>query len=132
MKTISFTLVILLTFIIIGIAQTSNNLNTKFVFKSYPEDTNGTPYSDIVLSFGKKVAKIDKVAGNADITDQSLYAENKIPKTALSACGSWWAGAGDYYYVVQEKNKLVIYKGWQAEEQTDKGFHWKRYKSVVL
>ncbi len=123
-------------FLLICLAQMSvaqtNKVQAKFTFKSYPEDANGTPYSDIFLNFGKKIAKIDKVTGNADITDPNLYAKNKIPKTALSACGSWWAGTGDYYYVVQEKNKLVIYKGWQAEEQTDRGFHWKRYKSVTL
>lgn len=123
-------------FLFIGLAQISMaqtpKAQAKFTFKTYPEDANGTPSSDIFLTFGKKVAKIDKVTGNVDITDPSLYAENKIPKTVLSACGSWWAGAGDYFYVIQEKNKLVIYKGWQAEEQTDKGFHWKRYKSVTL
>ena len=87
----------------------SKQVEAKFTFKSYPEDANGMPHSDIFLTFGQKVAKIDKVTGNADLTDRSLFAENKIPKTALSACGSWWAGAGDYFYVVQEKNKLVIY-----------------------
>jgi hypothetical protein len=110
----------------------SKQVVTKFTFKTYPEDVNGMPHSDIFLTFGKKVAKIENVTGNAELTVRSLYTENKIPKNALSACGSWWAGAGDYFYVVQEKNKLVIYKGWQAEEQTDKGFHWKRYKSVTL
>ncbi len=126
----------ILIFLLICLVQLSMAQSTpvqaKFTFKTYPEDANGAPHSDIFLNFGKKVAKIDKVTGNADITDPSLYAENKIPKTALSACGAWWAGAGDYFYVVQEKNKLVIYKGWQAEEQTDRGFHWKRYKSVTL
>jgi len=110
----------------------SKQVVTKFTFKTYPEDANGMPHSDIFLTFGNKVAKVDKVTGNADLTDRSNFTENKIPQNALSACGSWWAGAGDYFYVVQEKNKLVIYKGWQAEEQTDRGFHWKRYKSVIL
>lgn len=127
----TFFLILCICFAQIATAQ-SKQVEAKFTFNSYPEDANGTPYSDIFLTFGKKVAKIDKVAGNADLTDRSLFGENKIPKTALSACGAWWAGAGDYFYVVQEKNKLVIYKGWQAEEQTDRGFHWKRYKSITL
>lgn len=128
----TFILLALCLFLTQMASAQSKQVVTKFTFKSYPEDANGMPHSDIFLTFGKKVAKIDKVTGNADLTDRSLFVENKIPNTALSACGSWWAGAGDYFYVVQEKNKLVIYKGWQAEEQTDRGFHWKRYKSVIL
>lgn len=127
----TFFLFLCICFAQIATAQ-SKQVVTKFTFKTYPDDANGTPHSDIFLTFGKKVAKIENVTGNAELTDRSLFAENKIPQNALSACGSWWAGAGDYFYVVQEKNKLVIYKGWQAEEQTDRGFHWKRYKSVTL
>lgn len=104
--------------------------STKFIIKQNPEDANGNPSAEITLSFGKKVRKVSKITGNAELIEKIDYASKGIPKKALSACGAWWAGAGDYFYVVKTDNQLVVYKGWQDETQKEKGYHWKRFKVI--
>lgn len=37
-----------------------------------------------------------------------MYRNYDIPKQALSACGGWWAGTGNFYYSVQEGDSLVV------------------------
>jgi hypothetical protein len=104
--------------------------STKFIIKQYPEDANGNPSADISLSFGNKVRKVSKIIGNAELIEKTDYAAKGIPKKALSACGAWWAGAGDYFYAIKADNSLAIYKGWQDETQTEKGFHWTKFKVI--
>ncbi len=138
MKKTLFISLFLLASINLLIAQTQSTTpskvavsnGTKFIIKQNPEDANGNPAADISLSFGSKVRKISKITGNAEIIEKTDYAAKGIPKKALSACGAWWAGAGDYFYVVRTDNQLVVYKGWQDETQKEKGYHWKRFKVI--
>ncbi|WP_435355509.1 hypothetical protein [Emticicia sp. SJ17W-69] len=103
--------------------------STKFFIKQYPEDANGNPSADISLSYNNKIRKISKITGNAELIEKVDFASKGIPKKALSACGAWWAGAGDYFYVINASNQFVVYKGWQDETQTEKGYHWKKFKT---
>ncbi|CAH0995383.1 hypothetical protein EMA8858_01504 [Emticicia aquatica] len=140
MKKLLLAILVLLSVKIVSVAQNTTKVNdkesltkkneTKFVIKQNPEDENGNPSSNIALSFGNKTTKVDKVTGNAELIDKSEYLNKGIPKKALSACGAWWAGAGDYFYVTKVENRLVIYKGWQDETQTDKSYHWKKFKVI--
>ncbi len=101
----------------------------EFKIKQSPEDANGTPHADISLLCNGQSTPIAKIAGEARMYEKSDYAEMGIPAAALSACGAWWAGAGDYYYMMAKGDQFEIFQGWQAEEQTDKGYHWKKMKN---
>jgi len=86
-------------------------------------DSIEIPHYDVFLSVDGVLTKIKSVNGCADITKES-YEQYDIPKEAIVACGGWWAGAGDYYYVIMRDGKPVVFEGWQDEGQDDEGFHW--------
>ena len=70
---------------------------------------------------------IDSAQG-CGIIDKADYKDKQIPAEAVAACGGWFAGAGDYFYAIEKNGKIVVFKGWQAEEQEDEGFHWEEVK----
>jgi hypothetical protein len=37
-----------------------------------------------------------------------MYRTYDIPREALSACGGWWAGRGNFYYALQEGDSIAI------------------------
>jgi hypothetical protein len=88
------------------------------------EDENGNPRSNIVLKIDTKEKKIATVMGKAQTIAAAQYADFGIPNTATSACSSWHAGAGDYFYSVFKNNEVMVYKGWQDEMQEKPGYHW--------
>lgn len=88
------------------------------------EDSLATPHFDVMLSVNGKEFKIKTINGCSDIP-VAEYKTYEIPAEAVSACGGWWAGAGDYYYVIMKNGKPSLFEGWMDETQTEKGHHWK-------
>jgi len=95
----------------------------KLVCKEMGVDSIEIPHYDVFLSVDGVLTKIKSVNGCGDITKES-YEQYEIPKEARLACGGWWAGAGDYYYVIMRDGKPVVFEGWQDEGQDDEGYHW--------
>lgn len=95
--------------------------------KFLKEDEYGSSYYAVLLTVDGKTTPIDTVNA-CEVIPASNYDQYDIPKAAKSACGGWWAGAGDYFYATIEKNKVVVYQGWQDEQQEDEGYHWKAMK----
>jgi hypothetical protein len=91
------------------------------------ETEYGAPQHLVLLDVDGKSRTIDTVMA-CETIPRSEYKRYTIPKHAVAACGGWWAGSGDYFYAVIRKGKVVIFKGWQDEEQEDTGFHWERMK----
>ncbi|MEY4928133.1 MAG: hypothetical protein RI894_2571 [Bacteroidota bacterium] len=85
------------------------------------------PHSAVSLLVDGQKTPIDTINGCSTI-EKAEYAQKQIPADAIAACGAWYAGAGDYFYVVLSGGKPVVFKGWQAEEQEDQGFHWEKVK----
>lgn len=103
--------------------------DAKFVIGQFRDDDN--PTSTIDVSVNGKVTTITKIAGIAETIDKMEYAEKEIPANSITACGAWWAGAGDYFYMIVSGGKVQVWQGWQAEEQEDKGYHWKEIKVLM-
>jgi hypothetical protein len=76
-----------------------------------------------LLADGKEI-KI-KTINNCSLIDSSDYKRYEIPEDAICARGGWYAGGGDYYYIVKRNGKLSVFEGWDEEQQEDKGYHWK-------
>jgi len=104
------------------VAATSN---VKLICKELGEDSLGIPHFDVLLSAEGKETIIKNINGCSDIT-KSDYKRYEIPDSAIAACGGWYAGAGDYYYVVMQNGKPLVFEGWQDESQQEKGYHWKQ------
>lgn len=100
----------------------------KFIFKQHPENAEGTPTATVSVVLGKTTVTLAKITGPAEDIVKAEYPSKGIPAKAIAACGAWWAGTGDYFYVIQKGAVYVVYQGWQSEEQTEKGFHWKQVK----
>ncbi len=87
-------------------------------------DKNDTPHNEVVLSVDGKDSTIAEILA-CDSIGKAQYAEMEIPAEATTACGGWWAGAGEYFYALIKDGKTKVFYGWQSEEQTEKGYHWK-------
>ena len=90
-----------------------------------PTDSLGIPYYILSLKVNGIESPVDTINNCGTIT-RDEYARYEIPTAALDARGGWYAGAGDYYYLVLENGKPVLYAGWQDEMQKDEGFHWEK------
>jgi hypothetical protein len=98
---------------------------------SLGEDENGIPKNLVVLYLNGKKHQIDTITAceNIATTDYNRYG---IPAEAATACGGWWAGAGDYFYATVEGNVCMVMQGWQDEQQEDEGFHYEQVRRFVV
>lgn len=94
------------------------------------EDERG-PQVIVSLVVNGTTTVIDTVTA-ARPYEPSNFAQYDIPENALAACGGWFAGGGDYFYVSQENGKLEVMVGWQDEGQDDDGFHYEPKQSITL
>ena len=85
------------------------------------DNSISAPKTDIMLYVDGNSTKIKTIYGEGHNYDKELYKEMGIPSNALSACGAWWAGGGDYFYVVINNGKPVVYQGSQDEGQQHAG-----------
>ncbi|MBK8041336.1 MAG: hypothetical protein KBG02_16230 [Haliscomenobacter sp.] len=95
------------------------------------EETTEIPRSQVFVTVNGQEQKVADILA-CDLIDASGYENFEIPKSALAACGGWWAGAGDYLYAVVKGSDVVIMKGWQSEEQTESGFHYEEVLRVPV
>lgn len=108
----------------------SADTTTKFNIK-VTESADGNPTSEITFTHNNTVTAIASVPGNANITKAKDYAAQGIPVQAIAACGSWWAGSGDYFYAIATDKGIDIFQGYIDEMQEDKGYHWKKMKEIA-
>ncbi len=108
--------------------QFPTELKAQFECKNISTDEDA-PLTIVQFSANGKSWHIDSVS-QSKVFEKAEFAQHQIPETALAACGGWWAGAGDYFYAIREGDSLKIYQGWQAEEQTDEGFHYEVVRAL--
>jgi hypothetical protein len=96
--------------------------------KKQPDD--GLPHFDVFLQQGDKIIPIAQINECASIPTKN-YQQYDIPQKALAACGGWYAGAGDYFYLTESDTHWIVMHGWQDEQQTDKGYHYSQKISVA-
>lgn len=89
------------------------------------------PRAEVSLYLNKARYVIDTIQ-TCDLFEPADYAKYEIPAEAISACGGWWAGAGDYLYAIVEEDVCIVMQGWQDEQQEDDGFHYERARSFKV
>jgi hypothetical protein len=89
-----------------------------------PNQEADAPKHEVFLQLGDNKVKIADILNCQPLT-ADLYESNQVPSNALNAVYGWWAGAGDYIYVVEEGGNYVVKQGSQTEEQTDMSFNYK-------
>ncbi len=93
------------------------------------EDAGGTeeaPAFALYLQVDDRKSKVAETASACDVINSEAYATYEIPAEARFAAGGWWAGAGDYYYVIAEGNTLAVYHAAVDEMQEEPGYSYKR------
>lgn len=81
-------------------------------------DMDEMPEHEVFLQLAESKVKVADIL-NCETISPDVYSQYQIPATAISAAGGWWAGAGDYLYVIEEAGNFVVRKGWMEEMQSD-------------
>lgn len=106
-------------------------LSGKFYIMHETDSESEMPQSVIYVICQAETTLVAKVMGDASLVERSQFSDMEIPSNAISACASWYAGAGDYFYLIPDKrNMLKVFQGWQDEEQETPGYHWKKAKEI--
>ncbi len=88
-------------------------------------DENGTPKSIVPVFVGVNKLKITEVKTCEKIAKED-YATYQIPEEAIAACGGRRAGAGDYFYMIDNGNdNYTIMQGSVDERQTTDSYNYK-------
>ncbi len=86
--------------------------NLPWAFEETGKGEYDEPLTKVSIVVGeKKVVVAKQVMGNCNVLEPAQWQDYKIPSGAKSACMSWWAGAGDVFYLIQKKDLLLVYHG---------------------
>jgi len=84
------------------------------------------PSYAVYLQVEDRKVKVAEIAVQCEQLEPANFATYDIPGDALSAVGGWWAGMGDYLYVVQEDTALAVYQGFVDDMQEEPGYQYMR------
>ena len=92
------------------------------VKQSEEEEALG-PAHEVFLQLAESKVKVADILTCETIKPEQ-YEQYQIPIKAISAVGGWWAGAGDYLYVIEEDGNYVVKKGEMFEESEDGNYNY--------
>lgn len=101
----------------------------RFIVDSYEDTALATPHSKISVEYNDSRTFLADIPGIAEI-QQGGNESMEIPNNAVTSCGCWWAGGGDYYYLAPSEKGITVFHGWLDEMQEDEGYHWEEMKSI--
>ena len=80
-----------------------------------------------LLVGGRKKLILPKVTAECMELRRAHYTLYDVPATAITACRSWWAGQGEFLYVLRRGKQLVIFL-----REEDEGTPVKAYKRLPI
>jgi hypothetical protein len=92
-----------------------------------PNTQADAPRHEVFIQMGDSKVKLADML-NCEAIEANAFEQYQIPANALSAVGGWWAGAGDYLYVVLEGDHYVVKKGDMDEGRMNNDYG---YKSIM-
>jgi hypothetical protein len=101
-------------------------LNASFAYEEKDDPETGGSLTTVYLLFNGNKYKLGILHGSGDDVDKSDFADMKIPASAIAACGAWYAGSGSYFYIIQKGSKILLYQGYNGEE--DPKISWQKVK----
>lgn len=88
------------------------------------DDGADAPTHEVFLQMAENKMKVADIL-NCETLSPAVFEQYQIPKQAITAVGGWWAGAGDYLYIVEEGDYYVVKQGAMYEEKTDSNYDYK-------
>ena len=102
----------------------------RWVFQMH-RHSQDDPHTDVFLRVGtRQVLVMRQAPDEFRLAAKTDYKDASVPAQALTACFGWWAGAGDYLYVIRRGRSLVVYRREVDEQAPD--FPWKRLIVIPL
>ena len=92
----------------------------------------GKDTSLIISLRTKALIEVIDTVDSFDPIRQEDFAQFDIPVNALNAGGAWHEEAGEYFYVIEEGQDLVVYRAWLKEEQTTNTYPYKELSRFSL
>lgn len=81
------------------------------------------PKSEVFFEINKSKIKIANILNGEPIVKEN-YEQYQIPLAAISAVGGWWAGSGDYFYLLLKNEKFIVYHGVTEEESLNNDYDY--------
>jgi len=103
-------------------ADTAPPMDVQLICEAAPAESEN-PYNGVFMIVNENKTKIADINA-CDKINPADYATYDIPKEALIAVGGWWAGAGDYFYVLRQGAGLTVYHAQVDEAQEVEGYHY--------
>jgi len=108
----------------------TNQQTSEFILASI-EKGDEDPRTVITAVYGHQEIIIDTIMGSAQYYPQDNWKEMEVPDNAISVCGCWWAGGGEYFYMIPTNKGVAIYVGYQDEGQEEPGYGWTLIKEIA-
>jgi len=102
--------------------DTPQATDVQLVCEATGEDPDN-PQNGVYMIVDESKAKIANINA-CDQINLSDYATYDIPKEAVVAVGGWWAGAGDYFYVLRQDAGFTVYHAQVDEAQEVEGYRY--------
>jgi hypothetical protein len=89
------------------------------------------PLYEVSLLVGNSYYTLDTIH-TCNTIQRVNYDEYEVPEQAMSACGGWWKGSGDYFFAYEDMGDIVVMHAWQTEEQSTQGYFYKEARRLQL
>lgn len=86
------------------------------------KNENGIQSSEVYIEYKGDLRKVEN-GQNCNSISSEEYDNYAIPEGATDACGGWFAGAGDYFYIMQYNDRIELFAGWQ--DNGGQSIYWK-------
>ena len=94
------------------------------------EDADNPLYVVSLRALNRSIP-LDTIHKCSDFT-RGDYAELQIPDGAISACGGWYKGTGEYFYLTEQNTDLVVRYVWLKEEMTTNRYPYREVYRLKL
>lgn len=91
-----------------------SNATISFSLQNEQENEIGIPKADIYLSVTEDTLFLTNEVRGVEV-DKSYYSSFGIPTEAALAIECYWAGGGNYYYVLVDNHEITVYKSFIGE-----------------
>jgi hypothetical protein len=98
-------------------------MDTQFDSMDIPRTTVSVEYNDARTA-------LDPMICSPSVYDKQQMKEMECPDNTIMAIGGWFAGGGDYYYIVPTATGIAVYKGYLDEGDETPGYHWQKFKDI--
>ncbi len=101
------------------VSSSSEQAKVELVAEKPVLDSTETPHATVKLLVNNQAVWQKQVTGDWNNFEKDQYKAYNIPENAVAAYQSWWAGAGDLFYLIQENGKWVVKSCEMGESEGD-------------